>query len=177
MIEQYTKERRMHNAAMEFIYSSFHNWKDDRTDLNVLEIGSLDINGSVRPMFKPFQSNYLGIDMQEGPGVDIVVDAAKFINFEAYDVIVCAEVFEHTPMWPQIIQNSYNNLVDGGIFIATMAGEGRHPHSAIDEKPIRDWEHYSNIGWWELQQTLKQKGFKDVKVDVFAQDTRCWAVK
>jgi len=162
---------------MEFIYTSFHNWKDDRTDLNVLEIGSLDINGSVRPMFKPFQSNYVGIDMQEGPGVDIVVDAAKFINFEAYDVIVCAEVFEHTPMWPQIVQNSYNNLVDGGIFIATMAGEGRYPHSAIDEHPIRDWEHYSNIGWWELKQTLTKIGFKSVDVNVFGQDTRCWAVK
>jgi 2-polyprenyl-3-methyl-5-hydroxy-6-metoxy-1,4-benzoquinol methylase len=106
-----------------------------------------------------------------------VVDAAKFINFEAYDVIVCAEVFEHTPMWPQIVQNSYNNLVDGGIFIATMAGEGRYPHSAIDEKPIRDWEHYSNIGWWELKQTLTKLGFKDVKVDVFENDTRCLAVK
>ena len=100
----------MHNAAMEFIFTSFHNWKGDRTDLNVLEIGSLDINGSVRPMFKPFQGNYVGIDMQEGPGVDIVADAAKFINFEAYDVVVCAEVFEHTPDWKQIIYNCYNFL-------------------------------------------------------------------
>ena len=66
---------------MEFIFTGFNNWKGDRTDLNVLEIGSLDINGSVRPMFKPFQLTYTGIDMQEGPGVDIVVDAAKFINF------------------------------------------------------------------------------------------------
>ena len=167
----------MHNAAMEFIFTGFNNWKGDRIDLNILEIGSLDINGSVRPMFKPFQVTYTGIDMQEGPGVDIVVDAAKFINFEAYDVVVCAEVFEHTPQWPQIIQNSYNNLVDGGIFIATMAGEGRYPHSAIDEKPIRDWEHYSNIGWWELKQTLTKIGFKKVDVNVFENDTRCLAVK
>lgn len=167
----------MHNAAMEFIYTSFHNWKDDRTNLNILEIGSLDINGSVRPIFKPFQDNYVGIDMQEGPGVDIVVNAAKFINFEAYDIILCAEVFEHTPHWKQIIQNSYNNLVEGGIFIATMAGEGRYPHSAIDENPIRDWEHYSNIGWWELKQTLTNVGFKNIDVSVLGQDTRCWAVK
>ena len=162
---------------MEFIFNSFHSWKDDRTDLSILEIGSLDINGSVRPIFKPFQVTYTGIDMQEGPGVDIVVDAAKFINFEDYDVVVCAEVFEHTPYWPQIIQNTYNNLRPGGIFIATMAGEGRYPHSAIDENPIRDWEHYSNIGWWELQQTLKKVGFKDVNVNVLGQDTRCSAVK
>lgn len=167
----------MHNAAMEYIFKSFHAWRNDKTNLSVLEIGSLDINGSVRPMFKPFQASYTGIDMQEGPGVDIVVDAAKFINFEAYDVIVCAEVFEHTPYWPQIIQNSYNNLLPGGVFIATMAGEGRPPHSAIDENPIRDWEHYSNIGWWELQQKLKLVGFKNVNVNVLGQDTRCSAEK
>ena len=58
-----------------------------------------------------------------------------------------------------------------------MAGEGRPPHSAIDENPIREWEHYSNIGWWELQQSLKQQGFKQVKVNVLENDTRCWAVK
>lgn len=167
----------MHSAAMEFIFTSFHSWRGDKDNLDILEIGSLDINGSVRPMFKPFQVTYTGIDMQEGPGVDIVVDAAKFINFEDYDVVVCAEVFEHTPYWPQILQNSYNNLRPGGIFIATMAGEGRYPHSAIDQNPIREWEHYSNIGWWELQQTLKKVGFKDVNVNVLDQDTRCWAVK
>lgn len=171
------KGRNVHSAAMEFVFTNFHNWRKNEDRLDVLEIGSLDINGSVRPIFKPFQASYTGIDMQEGPGVDLVVDAAKFINFESYDVIVCAEVFEHTPYWPQILQNSYNNLRPGGVFIATMAGEGRHPHSAIDENPIRDWEHYSNIGWWELQQTLKKVGFKDVNVNVLDQDTRCSAVK
>jgi SAM-dependent methyltransferase len=159
------------------IFKSFHDWRDGRSHFKVLEIGSLDINGSVRPIFYPFAEKYIGIDMQEGPGVDIVVDAAKFIHFETYDIILCAEVFEHTPHWKQIIQNSYNNLVDGGIFIATMAGEGRYPHSAIDENPIREWEHYSNIGWWELEQTLKKLGFKNINVSVLGTDTRCWAVK
>lgn len=160
---------------MFYIFKSFHDWRDERSHLRVLEIGSLDINGSIRPIFHPFAEKYIGIDMQEGPGVDIVVDAAKFVHFEYYDVIICAEVFEHTPYWKQIIQNSYNNLIDGGIFIATMAGEGRYPHSAIDENPIREWEHYSNIGWWELEQALKP--FKTKDVSVLGTDTRCWAVK
>lgn len=167
----------MHSEAMEFVYSSFHNWKDDRTNLKVLEIGSLDINGSVRPMFKPFTSKYVGLDTQEGPGVDIVYDAAKYTKPNAFDVVVCAEVFEHTPEWQTIIKKSYKNLVEGGIFIATMAGEGRHPHSAIDENPIREWEHYANIGWWQLKQTLTNIGFKDVSVDVNGNDIRCYGVK
>ena len=162
---------------MEFVYSSFHNWKDDRTNLKVLEIGSLDINGSMRPIFYPFAEKYIGIDAQDGPGVDIVTDATEYLSPGYFDVIICAEVFEHTPDWKKIINNSYNNLVDGGIFIATMAGEGRYPHSAIDENPIREWEHYANIGWWELNQTLTNIGFKDINVNVEGQDTRCSAIK
>ena len=167
----------MHSEAMEFVYSSFHNWKDDRTNLKVLEIGSLDINGSVRPMFKPFTSKYVGLDTQEGPGVDIVYDAAKYTKPNAFDVVVCAEVFEHTPEWQTIIKKSYKNLVEGGIFIATMAGEGRHPHSALDTGAIREWEHYANIGEWQLKQTLINIGFKDVSVNVNGNDIRCYGVK
>lgn len=165
----------MHQAVDEWVFTSFHNWRDGRTHLRVLEIGSLDINGSVRHIFKPFAEKYIGIDVQEGPGVDIVASATDYLSPGYFDVVVCAEVFEHTPEWKQIINNSYVNLMDGGIFIATMAGEGRHPHSAIDENPIREWEHYSNIGWWELQQALK--AFKTKEVNVLNTDTRCSAVK
>ena len=177
MTKEYTKGIAMHNAAMEFVYSSFHNWKGDKTNLKILDIGSLDINGSVRPLFKPFTSKYVGLDVQEGPGVDIVYDAAKFTKPNSFDVVVCAEVFEHTPDWQTILKKSYKNLVQGGIFIATMAGEGRPPHSAIDEKPIREWEHYANIGEWQLKQTLTNIGFKDIIVNVKGTDTRCSAVK
>jgi len=40
----------------------------------VLEVGSYDVNGSVRPLFKNRQRfpSYTGIDMREGPGVDMV---------------------------------------------------------------------------------------------------------
>jgi SAM-dependent methyltransferase len=170
-------EQIMHDSAKEYVYRSFHGWRNSRTNLDILEIGSLDINGSVRPIFEPFQTNYFGIDMQKGPGVDLVADAAHFVNEEDYDVVVCAEVFEHTPDWKKIIANSYTNLRSGGLFIATMAGEGRPPHSAIDENPIRDWEHYSNIGAWELNQTLRQVGFKTASVNVQGWDTRCSAAK
>ena len=165
----------MHQAVDEWVFKSFHDWRDGRTHLRVLEIGSLDINGSVRHIFKPFAEKYIGIDIQEGPGVDVVAGATDYLSPEYFDVVVCAEVFEHTPEWKKIINNSYVNLMNGGIFIATMAGEGRHPHSAIDENPIREWEHYSNIGWWELNQALK--AFKTKEVNVLNTDTRCLAVK
>lgn len=160
---------------MFYIFKSFHDWRDGRSHFKVLEIGSLDINGSIRPIFYPFAEKYIGIDIQEGPGVDVVTSATDYLKPGYFDIVICAEVFEHTPDWKKIIDNSYENLVDGGIFISTMAGEGRAPHSALDENPIREWEHYSNIGWWELNQALK--AFKTKEVNVLGTDTRCWAIK
>lgn len=145
---------------------------------NVLEIGSLNINGSIKPLFTELTSNggsYLGIDLQEGPGVDIVVDGVAFRSETLFDIIVCAEVFEHTPVWPSIIANSYNHLVPGGFFIATMAGEGRPPHSAIDTNPIRSWEYYGNVTATDLAHYLEM--FANGEVNVEGTDTRCWAVK
>ena len=173
----------MHTAASNYVYEEFHLWREKYSDLsencsnlNILEIGSLDINGSVRDFLEPFAGQYIGIDAQKGKGVDLVVDGATYSKPNHYDVIVCCEVFEHTPDWKQIIKLSMGNLVDGGIFITTMAGEGRPPHSAIDTGEIREWEHYANIGEWELNQVMKGFFVKSA-TNVSGQDLRAWGVK
>lgn len=165
----------MHKEVMDWVSTSFNNWVADRKDLNVLEIGSLDINGSVRPIFTHHARTYLGIDPQAGPGVDYVCDASLFHTGPIWDVVVCAEVFEHTPVWKEIVERAHGNLVEGGIFIATMAGEGRPPHSAIDENPIRDWEHYANVSGPELKKALEKFAYSEVSV--LGTDTRCLAIK
>jgi hypothetical protein len=63
---------------------------------SVLEVGSLDVNGSVRRFFG---GPYVGVDMRDGPGVDIVLDAHdlsdEFIEHPPFEVIVCTEMLEH----------------------------------------------------------------------------------
>lgn len=147
----------MHQAVLDYVGSQFHSWKADQPEqkFRILEFGSLDINGSVRSVLQHMSLEYVGVDVQSGPGVDVTGNAATFDSPARFDVIVCAEVFEHTPAWREIIVNSHRLLRDGGIFIATMAGEGRAPHSAIDENPIRDWEYYDNVGEWELSRAMR----------------------
>lgn len=172
----------MHRAVSDWVQSSLDKRKNlegvKLTGIHVLEIGSLDINGSIKSLFSELTSNggsFLGIDVQEGPGVDVVADASVYKSDTQFDIVVCAEVFEHTAVWPEIIKNAYSLLVDGGMFIATMAGEGRHPHSAIDENPIRSWEYYKNVTSHDLKEKLAI--FSDCEVDVKDTDTRCWAIK
>ena len=43
---------------------------------SVIEVGSLDINGTLRPIVEVFKpALYTGVDLFEGPGVDIACDA------------------------------------------------------------------------------------------------------
>jgi len=170
----------MHAAAHDWVFQSFHNWRQDKENLDVLDIGSLNINGSARDVIQQFSKTYHGIDMQSGPGVDEVIDASVYIKPNSFDVIVCCEVFEHTPVWQNIIYNASESLREGGLFIATMGGETRPPHSGVHGNAPYEWEHYANIGEWQLRQTLKKHFGKFetsfIKPMVHA-DLRCWAIK
>ena len=170
----------MHKSALDYTYNEFTRWRTrefyDYKKFDILEIGSLNINGGIRELLEPLANMYVGIDMQEGPGVDLVVDAVDYWKYDSFDVVVCNEVFEHTPDYAKIIFNAMTSLREGGIFIATMAGEGRAPHSAIDEEPIRPWEHYRNIGEWELNQIMEGY-FEHSEVDKLGTDLRCWGTK
>ncbi len=171
----------MHKNVLDWVTQSLEiqkTFSSKTVGINVLEIGSLDINGSVRPLFNESISqggSFFGIDIQEGPGVDLVADASVYQSDKLFDIVVCAEVFEHTAVWPKIVRNSHSLLVPGGMFIATMAGEGRPPHSAIDENPIRSWEYYKNVTGKDLEEKLAI--FSTWEVNVKDTDTRCWAVK
>jgi hypothetical protein len=174
----------MHGEVLSWVSQAIAAYRDNEeakaSGAHVLEFGSLDINGSVRSLFNELVTDggsYLGIDVQEGPGVDLVADASVYDSDVEYDIIVCAEVFEHTALWSKIIKNAHRLLSPGGVFIATMAGEGRPPHSAIDENPIRDWEYYKNVSAEMLEKALKTTGYTDYTVNVHATDTRCWAFK
>lgn len=170
----------MHKAASDWVFKSFHEWRGDRTGLTILEIGSLNINGSVRDFLRPFSLEYVGIDVQDGPNVDVVASGHEYCHEGYFDVVVSCEVFEHTPLWKDIVSNAHRNLKWGGIFIATMAGEGRPPHSGVHGNAPFDWEHYANIGEWELRQALR-KYFGKHETNYVGKDhhpdLRCWAIK
>ena len=113
----------MHPQAYDFVKE----WAPPH-EVSVLEIGSCDVNGEVRHLFR---GTYTGLDIAPGPGVDIVANAADYVPEEQYDVVVCTEVLEHTPQWREIVANIGNNMLKpAGVLILTCAGPGRAPHSA-----------------------------------------------
>jgi SAM-dependent methyltransferase len=121
----------------------------------VVEIGSLDVNGSIRPLFAGC-AEYIGIDKLAGPGVDVVCDVREYAGTHAaerFDVCVCCEVLEHDAQPWQVIDAAKQLLKPGGTLILTAAGPNRKPHG-VDGKLPQPGEHYANITLDELERWL-----------------------
>lgn len=134
---------------------------------NVLDIGGADINCSLRNLYT--WSGYLCVDIAPGYGVDVVapfVDWATDQPGDQYDLIVCFEVLEHTPTWPEMIGSAHRLLEPGGRFVGTCASNGRTPHSAYGLPSIPASEYYRNVEPGELAEALSAATFDEFTVDV-----------
>lgn len=149
----------MHDAAFNFYKNSLQSFDP----MNVLEFGSYNINGSVRDAY-PNAASWYGIDIVPGNGVDEVANAATWKSDKKFDVVICAEAFEHTNEWKDIIKNAMEHLNDGGTFLSSCASRNRPEHSAIDGGPLRDGEYYRNISPEEMTECLHDMGWSNFEV-------------
>ena len=140
-----------HESQNQFFQVVKNNYPEHFEWKNVIEIGSLDINGSVRNLFQ--YCNYVGFDLDLGPGVDFGVQGQD-VRFpdKSFDVAVSAECFEHNPYWKETLLNMLRMTKDGGLVIFTCAGTGRPEHGTARTDPgssplttAAGWEYYKNL--------------------------------
>lgn len=120
---------------------------------HILEIGSLDVNGSVRQFFPEAQS-YTGVDLGPGRGVDVV---GRFHEFpwepESFDVVVSTEALEHDSAWSETLAAAYEILLPGGLILLTWASPGRGVHYDGNEP-----SHYEELTVEQVVAALKGLG-------------------
>lgn len=162
----------MHPEAYEFVRHTLATLPRRKS---VIEIGSRDINGTVRDLLG--RAEYVGIDLHEGPNVDVVADAVGFEPEEPVDTVLCLEVLEHAHEPAKLCKAAHGWLKDKGYFLITAATEGRPPHSGIDGGALRENEPYRPIAERDLRSWLR--GFKEVRIEVnaAARDIYAKAVK
>lgn len=126
----------------------------------VLEVGSWDVNGSIRACFK--DCSYLGADIAAGPGVDLVVPGERIDCADAsFDVTVSAECFEHNPQWVATFRNMVRMLKPNGLCVVTCATLGRSEHgtsrkhrdASLTALESHD-DHYANLSKRDFEREL-----------------------
>jgi SAM-dependent methyltransferase len=119
--------------------------------VKVLEIGSLNINGSVRQYFNHCQ--YTGLDVGPGKDVDIVCAGEDFgAPSSQYDVVISCEAMEHNPNWRLTWLNMLRMLKPDGFMVMTCASIGRRQHGTDEFNPAdspltiaKKQNHYMNL--------------------------------
>lgn len=116
--------------------------------MKILEVGALDINGSVRDLFEAEGVEYIGTDMMEGKGVDVVVDGhdlMKLYSPEEFDIVICLETFEHDINFWVTLENIRSLVKPGGFLIISTPTFKfpihRHPRDyyRFGEDAYREW--------------------------------------
>ena len=144
----------MHREAYQFVADQMIGRPVE--GLSVLEFGSYNVNGSVRPIFRS-PSRYVGVDLRPGRDVDVVCGAADYEGAGAFDVVVCCEALEHDPTPEATIASAWRALRPGGRLILTAASPLRTPHGC-DGGEVGAGEHYAGIAPADLSAWLAEWG-------------------
>lgn len=131
----------------------------------VLEVGSLDINGTVRDLFS--ECRYTGVDLQLGPGVDLARQG-QLVDFPTgeFDVTISAECLEHNPYWRETLANMLRMTRPDGLVLVSCATYGRKEHGTSRTNPdaspftsAAKWDYYRNLRARDIAGALNLDGW------------------
>lgn len=122
----------MHATALIFACASLP--RSAVAGKHVLEVGSYNVNGSVRPfVIANAPASYIGVDQSPQYGfVDLVLSAEQLVNHfgeSTFDVVISTEMLEHTENWRTVIDEMKSVLRPGGLLVLTCRGPGFPRHN------------------------------------------------
>jgi len=168
----------MHKEVKEFCEGIKKRFPEYFRGKNVLDCGSLDINGNNRYLFT--NCNYLGIDICEGKNVDVITPVSEFKPERSFDVVMSTEMLEHDSNWMGSLQNMYFMTRYGGLLLFTAAGTNRPEHGTNKENPWdspKTNDYYQNITVDMIVDALELRSFSWFEISYLGTDIRFAGIK
>lgn len=110
--------------------------------LEVLDVGSYDVNGCYKELFNPSQFNYVGLDMEKGPNVDLVPLSPykwKELKNDSFDVVISGQAMEHIEFFWVTVSEIVRVTKEGGLIcIIAPNGFGEHRY------PVDCWRFFTD---------------------------------
>lgn len=118
----------------------------------VVDFGSLDVNGTLKPIFQ--NHKYVGLDMEAGNNVDVVCVGNNVPLEDCYaDAIVSSSCFEHDIcFWESFLEMCRIIKPGGHIYINAPSGAAYHAW------PVDCWRFYLD-SWPALETYGQRKGY------------------
>lgn len=162
----------MHNSAMvncELFFQTYKNSFPFDKNTRVIEIGSQDVNGSLRQVC-PQEFDYIGVDFQIAKGVDIVLDDPYNLPFEneSADIVISSSCFEHSEMFWLVFLEVLRILKPKGLFYLNAPSTG-----GFHRYPVDCWRFYPDSGK-ALNTWAKRNGFNSEVLESYTHKGEEW---
>lgn len=135
----------MHVTAMsnaERFFNVYVNKNNRKHNLKIVEIGSQDINGSIKKL-APENSDYTGLDFQLGPGVDLLLSNPYVLPLDNdyCDIVISSSCFEHSEFFWLIFLEALRVLKPDGLLYLNVPSNG-----SFHRYPVDCWRFYPDSG-------------------------------
>lgn len=129
----------MHASSYDHAASLVDRYLCNNAKLKIVDIGSYDVNGSYRPLFEKNGWYYTGVDLAQGPNVDMVLRSPYRFPFRTHsvDLIISGQAFEHIEFfWLTWIEMTRVLKPGGLIFLIAPSRGPEHQY------PVDCWRFY-----------------------------------
>tara|TARA_Y100000389_G_scaffold42461_1_gene37178 strand:- start:1174 stop:1869 length:696 start_codon:yes stop_codon:yes gene_type:complete len=134
----------------------------------VVDIGSSDLNGTLRSYFEQLGMKYISVDIESNASVDVVIKPGQKLPFQdgSIDLVVSTSCFEHDPcFWLTFREMTRVIKFDGFIYVNAPSNGPFHCY------PGDNWRFYSDAGqalsYWSSFQLSNEPIFPVKVVETF----------
>ena len=152
----------MHDTAIMYGKYFFSTYLKDATGLKIVDIGALDVNGSLKSVV-PINNDYIGVDFVEGNGVDIILTDPYVLPFDdsSIDVIVSSSCYEHSEFFWLSFNEALRVLKPTGLLYINVPSNGQY-----HRYPVDCWRFYPDSGV-ALQNWGNRNGYECALLESF----------